>query len=115
MESTFSSRLYHNEKKDKQANIKIQDKSKEFEDDYIVIAITSTGIQVTNRDQWLRDKWAIRKKRYLEIYTTVNIKSKKIFSMVVNDVNIHDSSVLPELVDEIIKSNNTTVVTDYCL
>jgi hypothetical protein len=27
----------------------------------IVIAIDSTGIKVTNRDQWLRDKWNIRK------------------------------------------------------
>jgi hypothetical protein len=32
-------------------------KSKEFEDKYIVIAIDSNGIKVTNRDQWMRDKW----------------------------------------------------------
>ena len=29
---------------------------KEFEDEYIVIAIDSTGIKVTNRGQWMREK-----------------------------------------------------------
>ena len=33
----------------------------------IVIAIDSTGIKVTNRGQWLRDRWNIRKKGYLNI------------------------------------------------
>ncbi len=38
-------------------DIKINDnKSKKFKNDYIIIAIDSTGIKVTNRDQWMRDK-----------------------------------------------------------
>ncbi len=52
-------------------NIKIKDTtddSKEFEDEYIVIAIDSTGIKVTNRGQWMRDKWHIKKKGYLKIH-----------------------------------------------
>ncbi len=44
-------------------DIKIKDvvnKSKEFEDQYIVIAIDSTGIKVTNRGQWMQDKWHVK-------------------------------------------------------
>jgi len=43
------------------------DSSSRIEDDDgdIVIAIDSTGIKVTNRGQWLRDRWNIRKKGYL--------------------------------------------------
>ena len=43
-------------------DIKINDTkdSKEFEDEYIVIAIDRTGIKVTNRGQWMRDKWHIK-------------------------------------------------------
>ncbi len=37
-------------------DVKIEDKSKEFENDYIVIAIDSTGIKVPNRGQWMQDK-----------------------------------------------------------
>jgi hypothetical protein len=43
-------------------NTKIDDnKSKDFEDDYIIITIYSTGIKVTNRGQWIQGKWNIRK------------------------------------------------------
>ena len=44
-------------------DIKIKDtdsKNKEFEDEYIVIAIDSTGIKVTNRGQWMKDKWNVK-------------------------------------------------------
>ena len=41
-------------------------------------------------------------------YVAVNVKSKKILSMIkVNDEHVHDSSrVLPELVENIIKSDS---------
>ena len=81
--------------------------SKEFEDDYLIVAIDSTGIKITNRGQWIRDKWGIRK-GYLKIHVAVNVKTKKILSMKVTDEHVHDSKALPELVQNIIKSNNVT-------
>jgi hypothetical protein len=91
-------------------DIKIKDtpdsKNKEFEDEYIVIAIDSTGIKVTNRGQWMHDKWKIRKKEYLKLHIAVNVKSKKILSMKVTDEHVHDSKALPELIENIIKSDN---------
>ena len=83
-------------------DIKIKDtdsksNSKELEDDYIVIAIDSTGIKITNRGQWLRDKWGTRK-GYLKIHiAVVDIKSMKILSMeIVTDEHVHDSKMLPD-------------------
>ena len=51
-------------------DIKIEkdNKNKDFEDEYLIIAIDSTGIKVTNRGQWMRDKWNIKKKGYLKIH-----------------------------------------------
>ena len=95
-------------------NIKIKDtdnkSSKEFKDEYIIIAIDSTGIKVTNkRSQWMRDKWHIKnKKGYLKIHVAVNVKSKKILSIKVTDEHVHDSKALPELVENIIKSDSVT-------
>src|SRR3982751_854876 len=78
-------------------NIKIKDnKYWEFQDDYLIIAIDSTGVKVTNRGQWLRDKWNIRKKGYLKIHIAVNIKTKKILSIRVTNEHVHDSKALPE-------------------
>ena len=91
-------------------DIKINDRksnSKELENDYLIIAIDSTGIKVTNRGQWMRDKWGIRK-GYLKIHIAVNIKTKKILSIKVTDEHIHDSKALPGLIDGVIKSNSIT-------
>ncbi|HEY6534380.1 MAG TPA: transposase [Candidatus Nitrosocosmicus sp.] len=33
------------------------DKDKVSRDEYIVVAMDSTDIKVTNRDQWMQDKW----------------------------------------------------------
>ena len=44
----------------------------------------------------------------MKIHIAVDIKSKKILSMKVTDEHIHDSKTLPELVQNIIKSNSVT-------
>jgi hypothetical protein len=60
----------------------------------------------------MQDKWNVKKKGYLKLHiVAVNVKTKKILSMinVTDDEHVHDSKVLPELVDNIIKSDNVTV------
>jgi DDE family transposase len=90
-------------------NIKVEDTvTKESKDNYIIIAIDSTGIKITNRGQWLRDKWNIRK-GYLKIHVAVDTKSKKILSVKVTDEHIHDSKMLPKLVEGAKKSNHISI------
>jgi hypothetical protein len=61
----------------------------------------------------MREKWDVRKKGYLKIHiAAVNVKiNKKILSIKVTDEHAHDSKMLPELVDEIIKSSSTATTT----
>ena len=80
---------------------------RELKDEYIIIAIDSTGIKVTNRGQWMNEKWKVRK-GYLKIHVAVNVKSRKILSMKVTDEHVHDGKALPELVENVIKPNNMT-------
>jgi hypothetical protein len=94
-------------------NIQINNnnKNKVSEDEYLIIAIDSTGIKVINRGQWMRDKWKVRnKKGYLKIHVAVNVKTKKILSMKVTDEHVHDSKVLLELVEKIVESDNVTAI-----
>jgi hypothetical protein len=93
-------------------NIKVEDTvtKESTKDDCIIIAIDSTGIKVTNRGQWLRDKWNIKKKGYLKIHIAVDIKSKKILSLNVTDEHIHDSKMLPELVETITESDGKLTI-----
>jgi Transposase DDE domain len=60
----------------------------------------------------MQDKWNVKnnKKGYLKIHIAVNIKSKKILSIRVTDEHVHDSKALPELVDDVIKSDNIMAI-----
>jgi len=83
-------------------------------DDYFVIAIDSTGIKVSNRGEWIRHKWNV-KRGYLKIHVAVDIKRKRILSLHVTSEEVHDGKVLPKLVDDItIKQNKivNTVIAD---
>ena len=81
-------------------NIKVEDATiadkESTKDNYIIIAINHPGIKVTNRGQWIRGRWNIRK-GCLKIHIAVDVKSKKIISIKVTDGHIHDSKVLPVL------------------
>jgi Transposase DDE domain/Pyridine nucleotide-disulphide oxidoreductase len=55
-------------------DIKINNKNKNNNDDYFVIAIDSTGIKVTNRGEWMRHKWNV-KRGYLKIHVDVDKSS----------------------------------------
>jgi hypothetical protein len=79
-------------------------------DDYFVITIDSTGIKVTNRGEWIRHKWNI-KRGYLKIHVAVDIKKKRILSLEVTSEQIHDGKILPELVDDIAIKQNKVVET----
>jgi hypothetical protein len=84
----------------------------EFEDDYLIIAIDSTGIKVTNRGHWMQDKWNVKnKKGYLKIHIAININTKEILSMkVTDDEHVHDSKALSELVNDIVKSDRKLTI-----
>ena len=72
-----------------------------------VVVVDSTGIKVTNRGEWILDKWKNKRKRkgFIKIHVAVNTKTKKIISMVVTKENVHDGKILKELVGDIILKN----------
>ncbi len=71
----------------------------------IIIALDSTGIKVANRGEWIRDKWHVRR-GYLKIHVAVDIKKKKIISLVVTSEEVHDGRVLKKLVDHASENND---------
>jgi Transposase DDE domain len=79
-------------------------------DDYFVIAIDSTGIKVTNRGEWIRHKWNV-KRGYLKIHIAVDIKKKRILSLQVTSEQVHDGKILPDLVNDITIKKNKVVET----
>ena len=86
---------------------KSSDDNDENDEKNIIIAIDSTGIKVTNRGQWMQEKWNIRKKKgYLKIHIAVNIKTKEILALEVTYEKVHDGKVIPKLVEHILENKN---------
>lgn len=74
----------------------------------VVIAVDSTGIKVTNRGEWILDKWKNKRirKGFIKIHVAVDIKTKKIVSMSVTKEDVHDGKMLKELVEDVSKRYN---------
>jgi hypothetical protein len=73
----------------------------------IVIAVDSTGIKITNRGQWMYDKWDLGKKKgYLKIHVAVNTKTQEILALEVTDEKSHDGKVMPKLIEHVLENNN---------
>ena len=77
-------------------DVKLDEKA--YGDD-VVIALDASGIKVTNRGEWIRRKWKV-KRGYLKIHLAVDTKSKKIMSMDVTSEKVGDGKRLRKLVHE---------------
>ena len=65
----------------------------------VVIALDASGIKVTNRGDWIRHKWKV-KRGYLKIHIAVDVKRKKILALKVTDEKVGDGRMLKPLVEE---------------
>jgi hypothetical protein len=80
------------------------------DDKDIIIAIDSTGVKITNRGQWMQEKWNIKKKKgYLKIHIAVNIKTKEILALDVTDEKSHDGQIMPKLITYILKRSKNNI------
>jgi len=66
-----------------------------------VIAIDSTGIKITNRGEWMREKHGKVRRGWLKVHITVDVESKKLLSIEVTDEKTADSEVLRPLLKDI--------------
>ena len=65
----------------------------------IVIALDSSGIKVSNRGEWIRQKWKVRR-GFIKIHLAVDVKTKQIISMQVTREDVPDGRMLKLLVKE---------------
>ena len=65
------------------------------ERDDIMLTVDSTGIKVTNRGEWILDKWKNKRirKGFIKIDIALDIKTKKIISMSVTREDVHDGKI----------------------
>lgn len=76
--------------------------------DDLIITIDSTGVKVTNRGQWMSDKWhkQNKKKGYLKIHVAVDIKTKEILTLEVTSEKVHNNRMLKKLVNHVLDNSS---------
>ena len=68
-------------------------------DEPVVIAVDSTGIKVTNRGEWMREKWKIHR-GWIKVHLAVDVKTKEIAAIEVTDERVSDGSKFNSLVNQ---------------
>jgi len=68
-------------------------------DEPVVIAVDSTGIKVTNRGEWMREKWKVHR-GWIKVHLAVNAETKEIVAIEVTDERVSDGSKFNSLVDQ---------------
>jgi IS5 family transposase len=66
----------------------------------ITIAVDSTGIKVTNRGEWIKEKWLKERRGFIKIHVAVDTKTKQIVSMKVTQEDTGDAKMMKPLVEE---------------
>jgi hypothetical protein len=68
-------------------------------DEPVVLAVDSTGIKVTNRGEWMREKWKIHR-GWIKVHMAVDVKTKEIVAIEVTDERVSDGSKFNSLIDQ---------------
>jgi hypothetical protein len=69
----------------------------------VVIAVDSTGIKVTNRGEWMREKWRVYR-GWIKVHLAVDVKTKQIVAIEVTDERTSDGSKFNSLIDQVEKN-----------
>jgi len=65
----------------------------------VTIAVDSTGIKVSNRGEWIRQKWAV-KRGFVKFHVAVDVRTGKMLSVEVTNEEVPDGRMLQPLVQQ---------------
>ena len=67
--------------------------------DPVVIAGDSTGIKVTNRGEWMREKWKIRR-GWLKVHAMIDVSTNQILSLEITEEDVSDDDMFLPLLNQ---------------
>ena len=84
------------------------DEERSYGDD-VVIAVDASGVKISNRGDWMRRRWKV-KRGFLKIHIAVDVKRKKILAFEVTDEKVGDGRMLQPLIEEASKKGKVAKV-----
>ncbi len=94
------------------ARMKVDLASRVELDNDVTIAVDSSGIKVSNRGEWIRRKWKV-KRGFIKAHIAVNTETKQIIAMEITKENVSDGRMLePLMKDSVSKTGVKRVLGD---
>jgi hypothetical protein len=67
----------------------------------IVVALDSTGIKVTNRGDWMREKHGVERRGWIKVHVVVDVKTRKPITFEITDEKTADHEMAKPLLENI--------------
>ncbi|GLI46283.1 hypothetical protein MBOURGENBZM_10750 [Methanoculleus bourgensis] len=65
-----------------------------------IIAVDSTGIKVTNRGEWMREKWEVHR-GWLKVHAIIDVETNQVLGLEVTDESLPDDRMFVPLLDQV--------------
>jgi hypothetical protein len=67
----------------------------------IVVAVDSTGIKVTNRGEWMREKYGVERRGWIKVHIAVDVETRKPVAFEITDERITDQKMVGPLLEDV--------------
>ncbi len=73
----------------------------------VVISLDSSGAKVTNRGEWMRQKWKVRR-GWIKVHISVDDQNKQVVGIEVTDESVSDTKEFENLIKQSVDNVNAT-------
>ncbi len=70
-------------------------------DNDIVVALDSTGLKVTNRGDWIREKHGMKRRGWIKVHLAVDVETRKLVAFEITDEKTGDHEMVEPLLDDL--------------
>jgi len=71
---------------------------KELNDD-IIVALDATGMKVSNRGEWIREKWKVRR-GWIKVHIVIDVNTRRLIALKITDERTGDDKMLKPLIEK---------------
>ena len=65
----------------------------------VIVAADSTGIKVTNRGEWMREKWQVRR-GWIKLHVMIDVETNQVLGLEITDESVPDDRMFVPLLDQ---------------
>ena len=67
------------------------------------IIIDSTGFKITDRGEWINEKYIRKRKGWIKVHLAIDANSFNVVPLSITDEKIHDSQKFKKLIDPVLE------------